>query len=117
MIYINIKPCYNYFSQSHRAGKQKHSVYRLFILYKKGDYIRPIIHDGQVYNDGDTPWDLGSFQLVGVDGNKRHYSGKSADAPAKLPKYDDLATDSTAKCTDNGDFYYYDALDKEWRLQ
>lgn len=75
------------------------------------------IVDGHTYNDGDTVWDLGSFDCIGVEGNKRHYSGLSADAPAKLPKYDDLGTDSTAKCLDTGDFYFYHAPTKTWYLQ
>lgn len=75
------------------------------------------VFDGQVYEKGEEIWDLGSFECVGTDGNKRFYSGLSADAPSKLPKYDDLGTDSTAKCLDNGDFYYYHAPSKTWYLQ
>lgn len=73
-----------------------------------------IIHDGQVYNDGDTLHDLGSFVLVDYDGDKRHYAGMSADI-GKLPKYDDLAPNSTAHCIDTNDIYYYDDNAKEWR--
>lgn len=75
------------------------------------------IFDGHTYQVGEEIPDLGSFECVGFEGNKRFYSGLSKDAPAKLPKYDDLATDSTAKCIDNGDFYYYHAPSKEWYLQ
>lgn len=75
-----------------------------------------IIHDGQIYNDGDPVHDLGSFQLTGYDGNKRFYTGLSADV-GKLPKYDNLATDSTARCIDTGDFYYYNAEIKTWHRQ
>ena len=75
------------------------------------------IFDGHTYQVGEEIPDLGSFECVGFEGNKRFYSGLSKDAPTKLPKYDDLATDSTAKCIDNGDFYYYHAPSKEWYLQ
>ena len=75
------------------------------------------IFDGHIYRAGEEIPDLGSFECVGYEGNKRFYSGLSKDAPDKLPKYDDLATDSTAKCIDNGDFYYYHAPTKEWYLQ
>ena len=73
-----------------------------------------VIHDGQVYNDGDTLHDLGSFVLIDYDGDKRHYAGMSADI-GKLPKYDDLAPNSTAHCIDTNDIYYYDDNAKEWR--
>lgn len=72
--------------------------------------------DGQFYEDGATVHDLGSFECTGTDGNKRFYTGFSADVD-KLPKYDNLATDSTAKCIDNGDFYYYYAPTKTWIKQ
>lgn len=81
------------------------------------DMTKTIVVDGQVYKEGETIWDLGSFECVGTDGNKRFYSGLSADAPAKLPKYENLATDSTAKCLDTGDFYYYHSPSKSWYLQ
>lgn len=83
-------------------------------LYNEGTKV---MVDGQLYGEGETPWDLGSFECVDVEGKKRHYSGLSADAPDKLPKYDDLATDSTAKCLDTGDFYYYHAPSKTWYQQ
>lgn len=76
-----------------------------------------MIVDGQYYRKGEEIWDLGSFECVGTEGKKRFYSGLSADAPAKLPKYDNLATDSSAKCLDNGDFYYYHAPSKTWHKQ
>lgn len=74
------------------------------------------VYDGQTYDVGEEIWDLGSFECVGTEGNKRFYSGLSADV-AKLPKYDNLGTDSTAKCLDTGDFYYYHAKSKTWYLQ
>lgn len=73
-----------------------------------------IEHDGQYYNEGEPIWDLGSFECVGFDGNQRYYEGFSADAPDKLPKYDNLGAGSTATCLDNGDFYKYHAKSKEW---
>ena len=75
------------------------------------------IFDGHTYQVGEEIPDLGSFECVGTEGNKRFYSGLSVDAPAKLPKYDNLATDSTAKCLDTGDFYYYHAPTKTWYKQ
>lgn len=74
------------------------------------------IHDGQTYQAGEEIWDLGSFECVAVEGNKRSYSGLSADVD-KLPKYDNLGTDSSAKCLDTGDFYYYHAPTKTWYKQ
>lgn len=76
-----------------------------------------IIVDGQTYREGETVWDLGSFECVGTDGNKRFYSGLSVDAPHKLPRYANLGTDSMAKCLDNGDIYYYHNPSRDWYLQ
>lgn len=76
-----------------------------------------IIFDGQEYEDESQIPDMGSLECVDVDGNKRSYSGLSADMPSKLPKYDNLGTDSTAKALDNGDFYYYHAPSKTWYKQ
>lgn len=73
--------------------------------------------DGQTYNPGDEVWDLGSFECVAVDGNKRSYEGLSADAPDKLPKYADLGAGSSATCLDTGDYYKYHAKSKEWYKQ
>lgn len=78
---------------------------------------KKIIYDGQSYNIGDEIWDLGSFECYEADGNKRHYLGLSTDAPAKLPKYDNLGTGSSARCLDNGDYYNYLATTKEWYKQ
>lgn len=77
---------------------------------------RTIVYDGQVYQKGDTLHDLGSFECVSVDGNKRSYAGFSADV-GKLPKYDNLGTGSNAQCYDTGDFYYYHAQTKQWYKQ
>lgn len=76
-----------------------------------------ILFDGHIYENKDDLPDLGSIVNVGSDGNRRYYSGLSSDMPHKLPKYDDLDTDSTAKALDNGDFYYYHAPTKTWNLQ
>lgn len=70
--------------------------------------------DGKTYEVGDTLPDFGSIVPVGNDGNKRYYSGLSADMPAKLPKYDDLATDSLAKALDTLQLYFYHAPTKTW---
>lgn len=72
--------------------------------------------DGHTYHEGDTLPDLGSWECVKSEGGRRSYSGLSADVD-KLPKYDDLATDSSAKCLDTGDFYFYHAPTKTWYLQ
>ena len=77
---------------------------------------RTIVVDGQIYKEGETVHDLGSFECVGTDGNKRFYSGLSADVN-KLPKYENLATDSSSKCLDTGDFYFYHSPSKTWYLQ
>ena len=78
---------------------------------------RNIVYDGQNYKEGEEIWDLGSFDCQEVEGSKRHYFGLSADAPMKLPKYDNLGTGSTAMCLDNGDYYIYLASTKTWYLQ
>ena len=76
-----------------------------------------IVFDGQVYDDKSQIPDMGSIECVGSEGYKRFYSGLSVDMPGKLPTYDNLATDSTAKALDTGDFYYYHAPSKTWYLQ
>ena len=78
---------------------------------------KTMVVDGQTYQPGEEIWDLGSFECVGTDGNKRFYSGLSVDAPQKLPRYANLGTDSYAKCLDNGDFYYYHNQSREWYKQ
>ena len=67
--------------------------------------------------------DLGSWICTDVRMDKtygtyqiRSYSGLSTDV-SKLPKYDDLATGSSAYCVDSGAIYMYDATAKTWRLQ
>ena len=72
--------------------------------------------DGKIYKDDEPVHDLGSFVCTSSEGRKRHYSGYSADV-SKLPTYDNLETDSTAKCLDTGDFYYYYAPTKTWVKQ
>ena len=69
--------------------------------------------DGQWYQKGDEIWDLGSFQCTGTEGTKRSYEGLSAHV-SKLPKYENLATGSSALCLDTGDYYKYHAPTKTW---
>lgn len=76
------------------------------------------VHDGQLYNNDEPVWDLGSFVCVGVEveGNVRSYEGLSADTP-KLPKYDNLGSGSKATCLDNGAYLKYHAPTKSWYEQ
>lgn len=69
--------------------------------------------DGKYYEDETLAPDLGSWVCTGSEDNRRTYEGLSADI-AKLPKYDDLGTGSSALCVDNGDFYKYEATTKTW---
>ena len=61
--------------------------------------VKTVIIDGQKYNEGDTIHDLGSLQCVEVRGKQRDYQGFVQDKQ-KLPKYDDLATGSSATLID-----------------
>lgn len=74
-----------------------------------------IIYDGQIYNDPSEVPNLGSLVATSVDGNIRNYEGHYSDRN-KLPKYDNLATGSSAFLSDNGTFrlmkYYADT--KTW---
>ena len=73
-----------------------------------------IEHDGQYYNEGDTVWDLGSFECIDKqDTNQRNYEGLSVDVD-KLPTYDNLESGSTALCLDTGEFFKYHAKTKTW---
>ena len=73
-----------------------------------------IEHDGQYYNEGDTVWDLGSFECIDKqDTNQRNYEGLSVDVD-KLPTYDNLESGSTALCLDTGEFFKYPAKTKTW---
>ena len=72
-----------------------------------------IVFDGHTYQKGEEIPDLGSWVATSTDENRRSYEGLSADI-AKLPKYDDLGTGSSALCVDNGDFYKYEATTKTW---
>ena len=72
------------------------------------------VYDGQVYQDDEPVWDLGSFECVDKeDTNQRNYEGLSADV-AKLPTYDNLEAGSSALCLDTGDLYKYHAKSKTW---
>lgn len=71
-------------------------------------------------DEHDNVTDLGSWVCAGVkrdhtygDKQFREYFGLSTDI-AKLPKYDDLATGSTAYCVDNGNLYMYNATSQTW---
>lgn len=79
---------------------------------------KTIIIDGQTYQKGDEIWDLGSLQCVEAKGTQRSYQGFLKDK-LKLPKYDDLATGSSAVLIDDmGNestiFAKYDAQTKTW---
>ena len=77
-----------------------------------------------MYIDGhESASDLGSWVCSKVSKDEtygtlqvREYFGLSTDV-AKLPKYDDLATGSTAYCVDNGALYMYNAAGKTWVSQ
>lgn len=77
-----------------------------------------VIIDGQTYQKGDEIWDLGSLQCTEANGTQRSYQGFLKDK-SKLPKYDDLATGSSAVLIDNMGiestvFAKYDAQTKTW---
>ena len=79
---------------------------------------KTIVIDGQTYNEGDTIHELGSLQCVEVRGNQRDYQGLIKDKD-KLPKYDNLATGSSAKLVDPDGIEKtiianYDAQTKRW---
>ena len=73
--------------------------------------------DGKYYEEGTEP-NFGSIQNVGVRGSQRDYQGLIADKD-KLPKYDDLATGSSATLidptgTESTIVAKYDAQLKQW---
>lgn len=73
--------------------------------------------DGQIYHDGETVHDLGSFECVGVEaGNVRTYNGLSADV-GKLPAYPNLGAGSMALCLDTGEAYFYHKKTGSWYKQ
>lgn len=77
-----------------------------------------VIIDGQTYQKGDEIWDLGSLQCTETNGTQRSYQGFLKDK-AKLPKYDDLATGSSAVLIDDAGiestvFARYDMQTKTW---
>lgn len=79
---------------------------------------KTIIIDGQTYQKGEEIWDLGSLQCVETHGKQRSYQGFLKDK-LKLPKYNDLATGSSATLIDNlGSestiIAKYDAQTKKW---
>lgn len=78
---------------------------------------KTIFFDGEYYEkESDIP-DIGSWVYTCNPYDKRRsYQGLSADV-AKLPKYGDLLTGSTAMCLDNGDIYIYHSTTKTWYKQ
>lgn len=73
----------------------------------------PTTFDGQIYEKGDEIPDLGSFVATSVNGSIRDYEGLSVDL-AKLPKYENLGTGSSAFCIDTGQLFEYEATTKTW---
>ena len=77
-----------------------------------------VVFDGHTYeNEADVP-NMGSIQNVEVRGKQRDYQGLIKDKD-KLPKYDNLATGSSALLIDpNGAestiIGKYDAPTKQW---
>ena len=79
---------------------------------------KTVVIDGQTYNEGDTIHELGSLQCVDVRGEQRDYQGFVQDKD-KLPKYEDLATGSSALLIDPDGVERtiigkYDAPTKQW---
>ena len=71
-------------------------------------------YDGQYYDSKDDFPDLGSWEATcEAHAQRRTYQGFSADI-AKLPKYDNLLTGSSALCLDTGDLLLYHAGKKQW---
>ena len=77
---------------------------------------RDMIYDGQNYKAGDELPDLGHWECIEVDGNRRHYAGFSNEVNL-LPKYPTLGTDSSAKCYDNQALYKFHSGTNEWYKQ
>lgn len=76
------------------------------------------VYDGQTYKPGEEIWELGSLQCTEVRGNQRDYQGFIKDKD-KLPKYDNLATGSSAILIDDTGaestiIAKYDAPTKQW---
>jgi hypothetical protein len=79
---------------------------------------KTVVIDGQTYKEGDTIHELGSLQCVEVRGEQRDYQGFIQDKD-KLPKYEDLATGSSALLIDPDGVEStiigkYDAPTKQW---
>ena len=90
---------------------------KIFKENNMAEKTRPIFFDGEYYDSqADVP-DLGSWEYIcGPYDKRRSYQGLSADV-AKLPKYDDLLTGSSALCVDTGDVYLYHKGTKNWYKQ
>lgn len=78
-----------------------------------------MVVDGQRYKKGEEIWDLGSLQCISDERSpQRQYFGYVQDKD-KLPKYDNLATGSSAKLVDPDGIEKtiianYDAQTKRW---
>lgn len=77
-----------------------------------------IVVDGQTYKAGEEIPDMGSIYCTDIKGKQRSYFGFKEDV-AKLPKYNDLETGSSAMLVDkNGtgstEVYKYHSLTKTW---
>ena len=77
---------------------------------------RDMIYDGQNYKAGEELPDLGNWECIEVEGNRRHYAGFSNEID-KLPRYATLGTGSTASCYDNGDYYKFHSKVNDWFKQ
>lgn len=81
-----------------------------------------MVYDGHKYKKGDELPDLGKWECVDSDGNKREYRGLSSEATklpteAQYPQYKDLASDSIAYCVDTQEVYMYFKPDDRWYPQ
>lgn len=79
-------------------------------------YDYEVIQDGQIYKAGEDVPDMGSVKCVKEEGNKKSYVLLSADID-KLPKYDDLASGSSALVADKSEVYVYESSSKTWYKQ
>lgn len=69
--------------------------------------------DGHWYEPGEEIPDLGTFVAMPGSDKVRNYEGLEKDI-AKLPKYDDLKTGSSAFCLDTGRLFKYEKTTKSW---
>ena len=80
------------------------------------DYVQ----DGHEYKAGEDVPDMGTIVCVSHNNGSlftlRNYELLSKDV-AKLPKYDNLMTGSSAYCIDTADYYKYESTTKQWYKQ